>query len=169
MATEIAVTVPEVVLSTYRVLPFGVIASKEGVRGTSIAAPALPVATEIGVTQPLLRLKFALATYSVFPSGVIAMAVGWGTTVIGRPAFPVAVEIGCTSPAVSPPATYTVRPSGVLVIKLAIPVAIRRPTAPVRTEIGVTAPPAGLPEISEVTYRVGGIAAADAGAGRDPV
>jgi hypothetical protein len=98
------------------------------------------VATVIGVTQPLPRLKLALATYRVFPFGVIAMASGWGTTVIGLPAVPVAVEIGCTHPDTPPLSTYTVLPSGVLMIELDAPVVITRPTAPVLAGIGVTAP-----------------------------
>src|SRR5579875_1624145 len=141
----------------------------EGARRTSIGGPAVPVATEIGVTQPLPRLKLALATYRVLPSGVTAMATGSGMTLIGRPAVPVTVETGRTQSDMSS-ATYRVRPSGVLMIELDSPTSIGRPTAPVRTEIGVTAPPAGLvSRFAEVTYRVGGIATAGAGACRDAV
>ncbi len=62
VAVRIGVTVPEKVLTTWAVFPFGVIAMTRGPVPTLMALPGLLVAVRIGITVPEPEV-----TYEVFP------------------------------------------------------------------------------------------------------
>jgi hypothetical protein len=89
LAVVIGVTVPEVVLTTYTVLPLGVMAIAAGSRPTVMAGPGLFVAVSMGVTVP----EAPFTTYAVLPSGEMAMATGSLPTVIGVPAVMVRTPV----------------------------------------------------------------------------
>jgi hypothetical protein len=100
VAVSIGVTVPP--LTTYAVLPFGVIAIGPGANATGIRFPALLLAASIGVTNARYRFD----TYAVLPFGVNAIDPGNGPTLINLPALSVAVLTGVT-PGVAPPTLTT--------------------------------------------------------------
>src|SRR5262249_55841859 len=79
-------------LLTYIVAPSGEIASLTTPPGMASDAPAVFVATLIGVTVP----SPLFAVHAVVPSGVIAISVGHLPTVMAGPVVLVGVLIGVT-------------------------------------------------------------------------
>jgi hypothetical protein len=93
VATLMGVTLLELWLTTYTVLPSGVTARKVGlVPPVGIGVPAVPVARSIGVTL----FDPVLATYAVRPSGVMAIPSGPSPTGIHGFVVFVAMVMGVT-------------------------------------------------------------------------